>query len=286
VGERQVQLGTEDHDRWRIRAQLLVKLHTLGETFVAAGAEYDARGDFPWRLQSLVNRGLLLQGSHEPCAHDRAGAVDPDQAQRPGAALRLTHHIRGQVGMEYPPRRALLRLWPPFVGPENGQKLLVSAWSGAVNILDLISMVPVATSSHPSAAIGANTFGSLPGYSMLSVVWLASALPSLRATKGVPLTLKLGKRRVKHLGLLGFRVNPMLVMADLYRNETYPANRLQIAGKPHQPGGVNRPPSVGGPGRPNPHTDREHADRRLHYKLRLPREYSLLYVSMPDIWRG
>ena len=49
---------------------------------------------------------------------------------------------------------------------------------------------------------------------MLSVVWLASALPSLRATKGVPLTLKLGKRRVKHLGLLGFRVNPMLVTAQ------------------------------------------------------------------------
>ena len=96
----------------------------------------------------------------------------------------------------------------PFVGPENGQKLLVSAWSGAANILDLISMVPVATSSHPSAAIGANTFGSLPGYSMLSVVWLASALPSLRATKGVPLTLKLGKRRVKHLGLLGFQSQP------------------------------------------------------------------------------
>ncbi len=80
----------------------------------------------------------------------------------------------------------------------------------------------MATLSHPSATKGANTFGSLPGYSMLSVVWRASALPSLRATKGVPLTLTLGKRRVKHLGLLGFRVNPMLVTADLYRDETYP----------------------------------------------------------------
>jgi hypothetical protein len=46
---------------------------------------------------------------------------------------------------------------------------------------------------------------------MLSVVLCASALPSLRAPKGVPLTLKLGKQRVKHLGLLGFRVDPMLV---------------------------------------------------------------------------
>src|SRR5215203_639452 len=80
AGERQVQLRAEDHNRWRIKVQLLVELYTLGETFVTVGAEYDARGDVPWRLQSLVNRGPLLQGSHESGAHDRAGAVNPDQA--------------------------------------------------------------------------------------------------------------------------------------------------------------------------------------------------------------
>ena len=53
ASERQVQLGAEDHNRWRIRAQLLVELHALGETFVAVGAEYDAGGDIlgglsPW----------------------------------------------------------------------------------------------------------------------------------------------------------------------------------------------------------------------------------------------
>ena len=77
-------------------------------------------------------------------AHDRAGTVDPDQAQGSGAALRLTHHVRdplGRVGMEHPPRRALPLFRPPLVSPENGQELLVSARSDSVTMLDLISIL-------------------------------------------------------------------------------------------------------------------------------------------------
>ena len=33
---------------------------------MAVGAEYDAGGNILRRLESLVNRGSLLQGSHEP----------------------------------------------------------------------------------------------------------------------------------------------------------------------------------------------------------------------------
>jgi hypothetical protein len=73
-------LGAEDHNRWRIRALLSVELQTLGETFVAVGAEYDAGGNILRRLGSLVNRSPLLQDSHEPGSHDRAGAVNPDDA--------------------------------------------------------------------------------------------------------------------------------------------------------------------------------------------------------------
>ena len=94
----------------------------------------------PWWTVACFSRAL-----HESGAHDRTGAVDPDQAQGLGPALRLTHHVRdprGQEGMEHPPRRALLLfLRPPFVGPENGQKLLVSARSGSVNMLDLLSIL-------------------------------------------------------------------------------------------------------------------------------------------------
>src|ERR671911_2758862 len=109
---------------------------------MAVGAEYDAGGNILRRLGSLVNRGLPLQSLHEPGAHDRAGAVDPDQAQGPWVVLRLTHHVRGprgQVGMVHRSRRALLLLRPPFVGPEYGQGHLVSARSGEVNMLGPLS---------------------------------------------------------------------------------------------------------------------------------------------------
>ena len=61
AGERQVQLGAEDHDRGRVRAQLPVELDTLGETFVAVGAEYDAGGNFtgglgPWWTLAFSSR--------------------------------------------------------------------------------------------------------------------------------------------------------------------------------------------------------------------------------------
>src|SRR5215217_889205 len=93
AGERQVQLGAEDHYRGCVRAQLLVDFDTLGEVFIAVGAEYDAGGNlFLWRPGSLVDPGPLLQGSYEPGAHDRVRAVDPDQAQRLESVLRLAHH--------------------------------------------------------------------------------------------------------------------------------------------------------------------------------------------------
>ena len=110
--------------------KLPLELHTLGETLVTVGAEYDAGGNIPRRLGSLVDPGFLLERSHEARAHQRVRAVNPDQAHGPWTILRLTHHIRGprgRVGMEDPPRPTLLLLRPPFVGPESGQKLLVSA---------------------------------------------------------------------------------------------------------------------------------------------------------------
>src|ERR671910_1089105 len=130
VGEWQVELGAENHNRWRIRAQLPVELHALGETFRAVGEEYDASWDVPRWLDSLVNPGPLLQGPHEPGAHDRAGGVDPDQAKGLGPFLRLAHHVRDpgcRMGMEHPLRRALLLLPTPFVGSAYGWELLVSA---------------------------------------------------------------------------------------------------------------------------------------------------------------
>src|SRR5215210_3649808 len=84
----------EEAENQRGEGKEPVEHHTLGETFVAVCAEYDAGGNILRRLGSLVNRGPLLQGTHEPGAHDRAGALNPDDAQRLGRAHTLSPRLQ------------------------------------------------------------------------------------------------------------------------------------------------------------------------------------------------
>src|SRR5215210_8188826 len=84
----------EEAENQRGEGKEPVEHHTLGETFVAVCAEYDAGGNIIRRLGSLVNRGPLLQGSHEPGAHDRVGALNPDQAQGLGRARSLSPRLQ------------------------------------------------------------------------------------------------------------------------------------------------------------------------------------------------
>jgi hypothetical protein len=112
-----------------------------------------------------MDAGFILQSPQKACAHQRVGAIDPDEAEVLRAVLRLADHIFNsgpRAEAARPLRSALPLLGPPSSGPSDIFRPLLCARSDELDILAPVSILPKTLWSSPQICDHrTNTFVSL-----------------------------------------------------------------------------------------------------------------------------